>query len=425
MISGDAPIRRSNCGAQNTHGAPTSTATVSPRMMAWTPATAAAAGSFSPMRRATIAVVERLSPSPMAKTRLSSDSVRPTVATASAPSRPTQNTSTTAKRDSSTISRIIGMASSRMARLRLPLVKSWCEPRNASRMELQIGGGGAAGTMTWSVDIKALALSICAHDKCWRKRGCTNEMVENRGNQNPRERITAIGPFAGCTSSLPWRCPGATETTPASLRRFLKLRHSSANRAGLASKIPAKAPGVGCELGLRDPPDQVFLLEFRFGPDGEGVQEVQRQRVPQRFVLSISQFPLAKNLHPHDGMTVRAHFAHHAHDGIRPSVHIGPQRIDAHKMDVHPGRFGGALECLDAVARTAMRPDDALLLGFRQYIHHRLVWMPVLPSRTVSEALNFPACAGNGKVCFAAVLGSSQTAPAAYAARCRNSRRFI
>src|SRR2546429_6907759 len=62
MISGDAPIRRSNCGAQNTHGAPTSTATVSPRMMAWTPATAAAAGSFSPMRRATIAVVERLSP---------------------------------------------------------------------------------------------------------------------------------------------------------------------------------------------------------------------------------------------------------------------------------------------------------------------------------------------------------------------------
>src|SRR2546429_9530765 len=86
-----------------------------------------------------------------------------------------------------------------------------------SRMELQIGGGGAAGTMTWSVDIKTLALSICAHDKCWRKRGCTNEMVENRGNQNPRERITAIGPFAGCTSSLPWRCPGATETTPASL----------------------------------------------------------------------------------------------------------------------------------------------------------------------------------------------------------------
>jgi hypothetical protein len=31
-------------------------------------------------------------------------------------------------------------------------------------MELQIGGGGAAGTMTCSADIKTLALSICAHD---------------------------------------------------------------------------------------------------------------------------------------------------------------------------------------------------------------------------------------------------------------------
>jgi hypothetical protein len=46
----------------------------------------------------------------------------PTVATALAPRRPTQKTSTTAKSDSSTISRTMGMASSRMARLRLPAV---------------------------------------------------------------------------------------------------------------------------------------------------------------------------------------------------------------------------------------------------------------------------------------------------------------
>ena len=42
------------------------------------------------------------------------------MATALAPRRPTQKTSTTAKRDSSTISRTMGMARSRMARLRLP-----------------------------------------------------------------------------------------------------------------------------------------------------------------------------------------------------------------------------------------------------------------------------------------------------------------
>ena len=61
------------------------------------------------MRRATIAVVDKLRPKPTANTSVSSDSVRPTVATASAPRRPTQKTSTTANSDSSTISRTIGI----------------------------------------------------------------------------------------------------------------------------------------------------------------------------------------------------------------------------------------------------------------------------------------------------------------------------
>ena len=74
------------------------------------------------MRRATIAVVDMERPMPMEKTRANSDSVRPTVATALAPRRPTQRTSTTAKSDSSTISRTMGMASRRMARLRFPVV---------------------------------------------------------------------------------------------------------------------------------------------------------------------------------------------------------------------------------------------------------------------------------------------------------------
>src|SRR5215469_15261594 len=51
--------------------------------------------------------------------------------------------------------------------------------------------------------------------------------------------------------------------------------------------------------------------------------------------------------------------------------------------------------------------------------------MPVFPSRTVSEALNFRASAGIGNDRFASDLGCSQTVPAAYAARCRNSRRLM
>ena len=90
--------------------------------MACTPAIAASSGSFSPIRRATIAVVDIETPSPIANTSASIDSVIPTVATAFAPSRPTQKTSVTANSDSSTISSTIGMASRRMARFKFPCV---------------------------------------------------------------------------------------------------------------------------------------------------------------------------------------------------------------------------------------------------------------------------------------------------------------
>src|SRR5882762_4406574 len=141
---------------------PIMAAIASPMTMAWTPATAAPAGSFSPMRRATMAVVERLRPKPIAITRLRRDSVRPTVAMASAPRRPTQKTSTTAKRDSSTISITMGMASRRIARLRLPAVKSWCEPRRASRTELQRAGGDDV-TAVCSNDIETFTICVGAY----------------------------------------------------------------------------------------------------------------------------------------------------------------------------------------------------------------------------------------------------------------------
>ncbi len=83
---------------------------------------AAPSPSFSPMRRATIAVVDMPSPMPTAKTSVSTDSVSPTVAMAFEPSRLTQNTSTTANSDSSTISSTIGIASSRIDRFSDPAV---------------------------------------------------------------------------------------------------------------------------------------------------------------------------------------------------------------------------------------------------------------------------------------------------------------
>ncbi len=69
-----------------------------------------------------MAVVDRLKPMATENTRVNNDSVSPTVAVAFAPSRPTQKMSTTAKSDSSTISKTMGTASSKIARLRLPVV---------------------------------------------------------------------------------------------------------------------------------------------------------------------------------------------------------------------------------------------------------------------------------------------------------------
>ena len=54
------PFACSGPGAKNKQGRPTMSETARPMAMACTPATAAPAGSFSPMRRATMAVVERL-----------------------------------------------------------------------------------------------------------------------------------------------------------------------------------------------------------------------------------------------------------------------------------------------------------------------------------------------------------------------------
>src|SRR5690242_20940625 len=55
----------------------------------------------------------------------------------------------------------------------------------------------------------------------------------------------------------------------------------------------------------------------------------------------------------------------------------------------------------------------------------RLVLMPVLPSVTVSEAVNFRGSGDSSSALCANFGEGNQAAPAAHAARCRNSRRFM
>ena len=90
--------------------------------MACTAPLAAPSVSCSPMRRATKAVVENERPMAMANTVVKIPSVKPTVATASEPSRDTQNTSTIANKDSMIISSTMGIARSVIAVERLPSV---------------------------------------------------------------------------------------------------------------------------------------------------------------------------------------------------------------------------------------------------------------------------------------------------------------
>src|SRR5258708_11835934 len=55
----------------------------------------------------------------------------------------------------------------------------------------------------------------------------------------------------------------------------------------------------------------------------------------------------------------------------------------------------------------------------------RLVLIPVLPRVMVSEALNFLGSAGRARAQLVNAVAWRESAPAAYVARWRNSRRFI
>src|ERR1022692_767718 len=162
ITDGVAPISPSNRGANSAPKIPAATEIAMPQPIAWTDAMAAPSGSFSPMRRATVAVPATLRPIAMLKMRTISDSVSPITAMASEPSRATQNASTRPKVDSMAISSTVGIASSAMPRLRRPSVKSCCVPDNASRRNSHL--------LVETVSVAACMIAFLYHGQscpCW------------------------------------------------------------------------------------------------------------------------------------------------------------------------------------------------------------------------------------------------------------------
>src|SRR5436305_3509128 len=62
-------------------------------------------------------------------------------------------------------------------------------------------------------------------------------------------------------------------------------------------------------------------------------------------------------------------------------------RIHAYQVNVHPWGLCGSTQSLDAVAGTAVSPNDSLLLGLFENIHHATVTFgPIAFCYTVNKA---------------------------------------
>ena len=108
-----------------------------PMTMACIEATAAPSLSFSPILRATIAVVAMDKPIASPATWAMTTSVKPTVAVASFPNLATKKMSTMANSPSISISRTIGIDNRIIARSILPEVYSVSSPEMACRKSLK------------------------------------------------------------------------------------------------------------------------------------------------------------------------------------------------------------------------------------------------------------------------------------------------
>src|SRR5258708_18063726 len=130
---------------------------------------------------------------------------------AAAARRAAQETAEAAKRDSRTISMTMGMARRRIARLRLPVVKSWCEPRRASRTELQNAGGGAV-TAVCSTDIETFTICVGASQDT----GALTRLRQLKSRNGREDQICARGRLNEYSDlrvehgACPWRCPCVT-----------------------------------------------------------------------------------------------------------------------------------------------------------------------------------------------------------------------
>src|SRR5258708_23635341 len=93
----------------------------------------------------------------------------------------------------------------------------------------------------------------------------------------------------------------------------------------------------------------------------------------------MAQLSLAEDFHADDGLAGGAHFADDADDSVGSSVHVCANGIDTDEIDIDPGRFGGGAERFDAMARTAVSSNDALLFGFGENVHDAFVALSPIP----------------------------------------------
>src|SRR6185503_13278716 len=93
------------------------------------------------------------------------------------------------------------------------------------------------------------------------------------------------------------------------------------------------------------------------------------------------------DFHSDDSFSGSLHFAQYAYNRVRIRVHVRTNRVDAHQIDLHPGRLGGGAQRFDAVAGASMGPDNSFLLGFGKNVHDAAVALgPIAFSEAVHQA---------------------------------------
>src|SRR5882762_343178 len=75
--------------------------------------------------------------------------------------------------------------------------------------------------------------------------------------------------------------------------------------------------------GGGDAANEVFLLGLAFGSYGEGIEEAQRERILDGFILTVAKVALAENFHADHRFARSLHFAQSGDYGRGIRVHVG------------------------------------------------------------------------------------------------------